>query len=658
MDFEYFFSASLVLVLLGICFTFILILKKRSRVAVEGLKKREIFTIIALFLVPLLIFLIPYCTIQPKIINSVPETETLWSDYSTPLEVEFNMPVDAHRLIARVTPEIKGDWVWEPFITSRFTKRGKFYPKETLFPEQRVVVYITGIGRFGFTTESHEYGFVFDAPRLPEVKASEPFNGAKDVDPEQEISLFLNKENIGTADWDFHFEPLIDFKVEEISDVLLKLIPIGHLQQNTNYKLSIGRRPQKINLETKALIDQNPSELVHEIYFETVKEPLVEHFVPRGNSVLAESKIKIRFIDSMDQDSVEENFTVTPTVEGDFEWDDPKTFSFYPTNPLPKGTHFTVTFKDAIFTKNGVASTQEIRYEFETIGALRIKSVVPATDEIKVSEKAQIRLTFDQELDMPSAEANLRITPALPGTITWEDNTLVYQPSQDLEFGTRYEIKMLKGVKSLHGLDSVEDFVSAFTTRTNQVIISMPLYYQPQYPPSFSCNIYSAKMALAWKGYNLDASSIISELGYDTRQDALGRWLGNPNDKFIGNADGSWGYGVYWNPIQRLFTNRGLKTELHENWNLKDVARSIEQGKPVMIWRYNGTSVDMNMQWGTSGVYAINGQHGGVITGFRGSASNPTQFYINDPWFGLIWMDTNVLDYYWSRLNRVGMIIY
>lgn len=113
-----------------------------------------------------------------------------------------------------------------------------------------------------------------------------------------------------------------------------------------------------------------------------------------------------------------------------------------------------------------------------------------------------------------------------------------------------------------------------------------------------------------------------------------------------------------WYAIQKLFNNRGIHTEIHENWNLRSLAKAVEAGHPVQIWRYNGTSKDSNLQWGTSGVYAINGQHGGVVTGFRGSSDNPTAFYINDPWFGLIWMDAGTFDYYWSRLNRVGLVIF
>jgi len=186
----------------------------------------------------------------------------------------------------------------------------------------------------------------------------------------------------------------------------------------------------------------------------------------------------------------------------------------------------------------------------------------------------------------------------------------------------------------------------------------MPLYYQPQYPVSFSCNIYAAKMALAWKGYNTDISGLISEIGSDARQDSYGRWIGNPYVNFIGNGDGSWGYGTYWTALQKVFNNRGIATEVRTKWNLNELARSIENGHPVIIWRYNGTSQDRNLEWGSPGVYAINGQHGGVVTGFRGTIDNPTHFYLNDPWFGLIWMDRYTFDYYWSRLNRSALIIY
>src|SRR5690606_33201843 len=125
------------------------------------------------------------------------------------------------------------------------------------------------------------------------------------------------------------------------------------------------------------------------------------------------------------------------------------------------------------------------------------------------------------------------------------------------------------------------------------------------------------------KGHYPTVSGLISEIGYNTNQ-SNGQWTGNPYKEFVGNSDGSWGYGVYWDPIMRILSSRGVQSDLHQNWNISAMAREVAAGRPVIIWRYNGESADYDKDWvAADGTYvdAINGQHGGVITGFRGNVN-------------------------------------
>jgi uncharacterized protein YvpB len=661
MIFDLFFTISLLLLLLGVLVSVLWLYQhQRRRYLIKINRAGKIIMSLFLFVSAAAAVIVPYLSITPKIESSYPVTETRWDDYSKPFEVKFNIPVDVRKLGVSISPELKGEWKWEPYLgISRLTKSGKFFPQENLFPKQRVVVYISGISRVGRIVESHEYGFVFDTPTLPEFTQTSPADQEINVLPDKNIELTLNKTNGNYADWTFAFNPEVQFTQESRGDNVVVLKPTSLLSQSTEYTLSVTRKPKRINLRTNEVLEYDVSEIIQLIRFNTVKEPLISQFTPKGNGVLSDSKIKVRFEEEMNQGLVEENFLIDPQTEGELVWDNSKTLSFIPLNPLPKETKFRITFFKAIQSLMGMSPQNDIFFEFETIGAVGIKSTLPQNSDVKVSEKTQIKVAFNQEVKKDSAVSNFRISPEIEGKYEWDQNTLIFSPLSNLMFDTTYTITIQKGVKSVYGADSKEDYSFSFKTRNNEVLIAnMPIYFQPQVPPSFSCNIYSAKMALSWKGFNLEIPSIIAEMGYDTSQDSQGRWLGNPQDKFIGNADGSWGYGVYWKPVQRLFTSRGVQTEIKENWNVVELAKSIEAGRPAVIWRYNGTSSDRNLQWGTPGVYAINGQHGGVVTGFKGDSNNPSHFYINDPWFGLIWMDVNTFNYYWGRLNRPALVIY
>lgn len=597
----------------------------------------------------------------PRIVTTYPETETVWENYNRPLEVTFNTPVQIDKLDPSINPDLLGTWQWEEYLgIPGITKKGYFTPSETIFEGQRIVVYITGIARPGYE-ENHEFGYVFESASLPTITYSTPFNQSNDLPVNSDIQLFFNKENIGNADWKYTFEPEVSFAVQDISDTSVLIDIQEELLQSQEYKLTVERRAARINLATKEIIESNNYETVADMSFYTVREPLIRSFSPNGTGIKQDSSIRIRFETPMDTTIVEEKLTITPVIQGDFSWNEDLTIlTITPTTVLPKETKFTFTFAEGLMNLNGGISETAVTYEFETIGEIRIKSTTPQNDEVKVRENTTIRIQFDQEVDKESAQSKFSISPGVGGTFEWEnDSTMIFKPNSQLNFNTTYTVQLSEGVKSIFGIDTRSPYSFSFTVRSNQVLITIPQYFQPQSPPSFSCNVYAARMALAWKGYNVDIISLIAEMGYNDSYEN-GQWLGNPYEEYVGTFDGGWGYGVYWGPIQQLFTNRGIQTQLNQGWNLSGVAQSIENGAPVVIWRYNGESANFDKNWTAADgtfIVGINGQHGSVVSGFRGTSDNPTHFYLNDPWYGQFWIEASLLDYYWSRLGRVGLAV-
>lgn len=597
----------------------------------------------------------------PRIDKSYPETEGVWASYKKPIEVHFTIPVSTARLRPNINPDIKGRWEWEPYFgIKELTRKGKFYPAETLFPGQRIVVYITGISRPKYS-ENHEHGFVFDSVKLPEVYMSEPFNNTKEVALDSQIKLTLNKNNEGLSDWSYSFNPAIEFDIEECDSKHIILKPKTELEQSRKYELTVLRKAKRIDLDTKTVLEEDNPQVVSKITFETIKEPLLRSFTPRGTGVLQDSKIRIRFMESMDRTSVEDKFKIEPEVLGNFLWEDDKLLYFVPTEKLLKETKYKVTFLEGMRNLSGGVSKKDIFYEFETIGSVKLKESYPGDGQIKVDTSQFIRFTFDQQVDQKSAENLFSISPSVPGSFKWEGNSLIFTPNY-LNFSTTYTAKISPGVKAILGLDSEKEFKITFTTRSNEVLISIPQYYQSQQwnaAGRFGCNLFAAKMVLAYKGYNVDIVNLVSEIGFNDQQ-VDGKWVGDPNKVFVGTYNASWGYGVYWNALKKVFDNRGIATEIRSNWNVSGIAAEIEAGHPVIIWRYNGESANYDSDWvAGDGTYvdAINGQHGGVVTGFRGTPQNPTQLFLNDPWYGPFWVDINTFNYWWGRLDKHALIV-
>ncbi len=600
-----------------------------------------------------------YTSTTPAIMSSSPGNGEEWESFKKPITVNFNIPVDTARIDPHLTPDIKGKWVWQSYLgIPGITKTGRFYPDETLFPGQRVVLYIIGVGRIN-NPENHELAINFDAPRVSEVVDSYPADQSTTVQRDDLIRINLSKSNDFNSEWLVNFDPAFEYETFDQFKKELVIKPKNNLDQQKTYKLKIQRRPIRYDLVEGKILEYAEFDYTKDITFTTVKEPNIEDFSPKNSGVREETVIKVKFALPMDRESVEKNFITEPMIEGAFSWGDDQNMTYTPTTKFPKETKYKVTFKEGTKSVDQGVFAKDIIYEFETIGPVKVSTFVPSPNQQRVAEYSSIGVTFDQEVDHASAQSLFTINPGVSGVFSWNGNTMIFDPSTNLGFNATYTIKILTGVKTVYGVDSKQEFSSKFTVRPDEVLIGgVPQIYQPY--GSFSCNIYSAIMALSWKGHKASASQLISEIGYNSAQTG-GHWAGNPYKQYVGNSDGSWGYGVYWTALQKVFNNRGVTTEIKTNWNTREMAQAINNGRIVVIWRYNGESSNFNKSWTASDgtfVYAINGQHGSVVTGFKGSINNPTQFLLNDPWYGKGWYNTGYLDSVWARMNRSALIVH
>jgi len=649
MYFDYLFLLFLLLLFIILVIFFILIVKRP--------KNFVKFLILDLFFLILggIVFYLSYFNVEPRIIFSFPSENLKWDSYSEPIEINFNIPIEKFSLVPNIRPFNEGEWVWEDYFgISSLTRKGKFYPSQTYYSNQRIVVYITGIKRM-FVQEDHENGFSFDSINIPKIINSTPADKAVDVLSDQKIILDLDKSITESLEWEFVFSPTVEF-IPQISDKQITLNLLKNLDQGVLYSLFIKVKEKLFNIKTNKVIEEKDFTEIKTITFATAKPALVRSYLPQGYDLFNISEIQIEFENEMDISSVEDNFSIEPNVLGDFNWDG-NTLIYKLSSELEKETRYKVKVKKNTKTLKGGYLDKNFEFEFTTIGEVKLLGYSPIGTQ--VSERENITLVFNQQVDRSSVESRLTINPAISGNIFWDGNTLVFIPSQNYSYDQIYSVYLSSGIKSILGVDSRSEIYFSFKVRTNEFVISgVPLYLQPQ--PSFSCNIYTAMMGLGFRGYFTNAVSLISEIGYNSDM-VNDIWTGNPYIEYVGNNDGSWGYGVYWDAIQRLFLNRGIYTEIKLNWDLSSMAFEISQNRPVIIWRYNGVSGDYNKSWTSSDgtfVYAINGQHGSVVIGFRGTVSFPTHFLLNDPWYGQFWIPSSSLDYYWSRMNKPALVVF
>lgn len=178
---------------------------------------------------------------------------------------------------------------------------------------------------------------------------------------------------------------------------------------------------------------------------------------------------------------------------------------------------------------------------------------------------------------------------------------------------------------------------------------------------SLSCEVAALKMALSYKQVFVSEDELMSHVGYDTDTRRGSNW-GNPNKGFVGQIDGrqnSSGYGVHWFPIRRAARKYLPQSQAHSWMTVQDLTREIDRGNPIVIWGTSHTRARFDPWRTTSGltIKAWVGEHTRVLSGYRGSAGNPTHFILMDPSRGRIVWTTKQLQDNWIRFINSGVVV-
>jgi hypothetical protein len=80
-----------------------------------------------------------------------------------------------------------------------------------------------------------------------------------------------------------------------------------------------------------------------------------------------------------------------------------------------------------------------------------ITVVAQSPNGMDVPLESAISITFSRSVDPESAEAAFVLVPPVPGTVTWQGQTLFFTPSQPFAPQTWYRVTIRPGVTDLDG---------------------------------------------------------------------------------------------------------------------------------------------------------------------------------------------------------------
>ncbi len=153
-----------------------------------------------------------------------------------------------------------------------------------------------------------------------------------------------------------------------------------------------------------------------------------------------------------------------PPVAGKGQWLNTSVYQFKPDIAFAASTTYTATVAAGLQDTTGGILQQDFVFTFRTADPLVVEAIPQGP---QIPPTATITVTFSQPMDRPSTEAAFSLTPAVPGTFRWSDDSRAFNfvPSQRLGFNVRYQAKVAKEARPASGEGTLrEEMVWTFRT--------------------------------------------------------------------------------------------------------------------------------------------------------------------------------------------------
>lgn len=612
---------------------------------------------------------------EPKVISpTAPALGVAQVSNTKPVVIVFNHPVNPATLRHAIHPALKGTWSLKTnLISAKSTLT--FTPSESPDLGTRYTIELTGIqSRVGGHPKNYLLSFQTDS--LPTLALISPANTTAEVAPDAPIVATFDKPLSDSVAMTASLTPELTLNAVKISGKSATFTHTSQFQKGTTYTLKVLMATVKRNYTAKTTTVSSEAKEISSTTFSTIAAPGIDTYAPIGAGVDAAAAIQLTFKQAMDHDSTQAAFAFAPAATGAFSWTNSQTMVFTPTQPLTKDQTYTVTLTKTAKAIGGFALDEDFTFSFTTLGPVKVSAWSPGDGATGVDTGTTVSLTFNQDVVHASAESKFSLAPAVNGSFSWSGNVMTFTPSAALAASQAYTATEGAGVETIKGTPSIGNFSAKFTTRSQSVMFNVPAYRQAH---MYTCMIAAARSAMAYRNVFVSEASIIARVGRDTTAwsgtwgGSNGVW-GDPDAAMVGGLDNAeargklgstkvnWGYGSHWGPISKMLTSYGIGNDVHTGMTVQQLAQSITDNNPVIIWWVNGIWPSYEVKWKTpSGktVRGVNGLHVQVVRGFTGSVDNPTSFTVTDSGYGFPGrtFDIGTFKAKWNWFGNTGIIV-
>jgi len=247
-----------------------------------------------------------------------------------------------------------------------------------------------------------------------------------------------------------------------------------------------------------------------------------------GVGVATGQPVTVTFTHQMDVASVDAALAIAPSHPIQIIWsEDGREMYVIPDGLWSPDTRYTVEVGGTARTAAGALLGTPHRFSFTTqtaprisdftlhyvaettppaaaVGAMEVDTHAPPADTTTdVSAATSIKIAFSRPMNQAEVESAFLLSPAVPGALSWDGNTLIFSPTERLVPGARYAVS-LAGVHDRIGNLLGGDASFSFTTRPGAQLI--------QASPKPNATGVSVKEIGLWFSQPVDADAVTAAL--------------------------------------------------------------------------------------------------------------------------------------------------
>ena len=189
--------------------------------------------------------------------------------------------------------------------------------------------------------------------------------------------------------------------------------------------------------------------------------------------------IEIEFNSQMNQSSVEENFSLQPPVDGNFEWINSANqhkIIFRPIDQYATNQIYQIQLYKNAKTIFGDTLSFSVSSEFST-ESVKIVSTIPGNNATYISPQTEICISFNSTMDREATESKISLSPDTGGVFRWLDSRkVIFKPDGFLRSNTDYEIIVFPGAADIFGSFFLTGKSITFKTEPLTVVSNYPSY--------------------------------------------------------------------------------------------------------------------------------------------------------------------------------------